>query len=203
MYPAGMINMIKTIPTKEPGTILRSDRKRWTYADLQRMPETQEHLEIIDGVLYMAPSPHANRHQITVGNLFRALADYADETGAGRVYVSPVDVVASPERVVQPDVFFMLKERLHLVDAYVDGPVDLAVEVLSPSSLDHDRVTKFDLYEETGVKEYWIVDPETKEVEVYILREGAFEEVGPFRVGDTLRSELLEGFQIEADTLFA
>ncbi len=195
--------MIKTIPTKEPGTIFRSDRKRWTYDDLwEAFGETLEHIEIIDGVLYMAPSPHANRHQRTIGNLFRLLDDYVTARDLGRVYLSPADVVASPERVVQPDVFFVATERLDIVDAYVDGAPDLVVEVLSPSSIEYDRKTKFDLYEDIGVKEYWIVDPMEQTLDAFTRRDGAFEQTGSFAAGETMRSVLLGDFTAALDAVF-
>ncbi len=195
--------MIKTIPTKEPGTIFRSDRKRWTYDDLWKVfGETLEHIEIIDGVLYMAPSPHVNRHQRTLFQIARLLDDYVTARDLGRVYLSPADVVASPERVVQPDVFFVAKERLDIVDAYVDGAPNLVVEVLSPSSVEYDRETKFDLYEDIGVKEYWIVDPMEHTVDVFTRRGGALEQAGSFAAGETMRSVLLGDFTAALDAVF-
>ena len=194
--------MIKTIPTDKPGRILRSDRHRWTYADLLKMPETMDRFEIIDEVLYMSPSAHVLRHQRAVGHLFLAFGNWVSEHDLGEVFVAPADVVAAPGRVVQPDLFFITKDRLHIVDAYVDGAPDLTVEVISPSSVDYDRKTKFDLYQEIGVREYWLVDPGDQSVEVFVLRDGRYEQLGRFTSGSPVHSALLEGFSVEVDTIF-
>ena len=194
--------MIKSVLADQPGRILRLSQRRWTYDDLREMPETMERYEIIDGVLYMSPSAHVLRHQVTVGNLHFVLSGWVREHDLGKVYLSPADVVISPGRVVQPDLFFIAKDRLHIVDAYVDGAPDLAVEVISPSSVDYDRKTKIDLYQEIGVREYWLVDPEDQSVEVFVLREGRYEQLGRFRPGEQVRSVLLEGFSVEVEPIF-
>lgn len=194
--------MIKTIPTDKPGRILRSDRHPWTYDDLRKMPETMDRFEIIDEVLYMSPSAHVRRHQDVVGNLYFMFRGWVREHDLGRVYIAPADVVAAPGRVVQPDLFFIAKERLHIVDAYVDGAPDLVVEVISPSSVDYDRTTKFSLYEDIGVQEYWLVDPKDQSVEVFVLRDGRYEQLGRFTPGEQVRSALLEGFTVEVESIF-
>lgn len=195
--------MIKTIPTNRPGRILRSDRRRWTYDHLREMPETMDRYEIIDGVLHMSPSAHVRRHQEAVGNLYFMLAGWVRDHDLGKVYTAPADVVAAPGRVVQPDLFFVVKDRLHIVDAYVDGVPDLVMEVISPSSIDYDRTTKFDLYEDIGVREYWLVDPEQQSVEVFVLHEARYEPLGYFAVGEQARSALLEGFAVAVDSIFS
>lgn len=195
--------MIKTFPTDKPGRIFRSDRRRWTYDDLREMPETMDRYEIIDGVLYMSPSAHVLRHQHTVGKLFLAFGNWVAAHDLGEVFVAPADVVASPGKVVQPDLFFIAQDRLHIVDAYVDGAPDLVVEVISPSSVAYDRTTKFDLYQEIRVREYWLVDPDDQSVEVFVLRDGRYEPLGRFTSGEHARSALLEGFSVEVDTIFS
>ena len=194
--------MIKSVLADQPGRILRLSRRRWTYDDLCEMPETMDRYEIIGGVLYRSPSAHVLRHQRTVGNLFLVFGNWVKEHDLGEVFVAPADVVASPVKVVQPDLFFIAKDRLHIVDAYVDGAPDLAVEVISLSSVEYDRKTKFDLYQEMGVREYWLVDPEDQSVEVFVLREGRYEQLGRFTPGEQVRSVLLEGFSVEVKPIF-
>ena len=195
--------MIKTLTTEKPGKILRLSRKQWTYDDLRRMPESMDRLEIIDGALYMSPSAHVLRHQNAVTNLMLRLGNWAAEHGAGKVFTAPADVVASDIKVVQPDVFFVAADRLNIVGAYVDGAPDLVAEVISPSSVTYDRETKFFLYQEIGVREYWLVDPEAQTVEVFVLRDGQFEADVRAGSGETARSTLLGGFVVEVDALFA
>ena len=195
--------MIKTLTTEKSGKILRLGRKRWTYDDLCRMPESMDRLEIIDGVLYMSPSAHVLRHQNAVSNLLYELTRWAREHGAGKVFTAPADVVASDIKVVQPDVFFVAADRLDIVGAYVDGAPDLVAEVISPSSITYDRETKFFLYQEIGVREYWLVDPEAQTVEVFALRDGQFQSDVRAGSGETARSTLLNGFEVEVNALFA
>jgi Uma2 family endonuclease len=193
---------IKTVPSNRPGKILRSDRKRWTYEDLRRMPESQERNEIIDGVLHMSPSAHVRRHQRVVGNLYALLRPFVEARGLGEVFISPADVVAAPGRVVQPDLFFVAAERLHIVGAFVDGVPDLTIEVVSVSSVEYDRVTKFNLYEDIGVSEYWLVDPEDQSLEVHVLRDGRFELLGRWTTGGRAHSAILDGLDVEVDAVF-
>jgi Uma2 family endonuclease len=193
---------IKTVPSNRPGKILRSDRKRWTYEDLRRMPESQERNEIIDGVLHMSPSAHVRRHQRVVGNLYALLRPFVEARGLGEVFISPADVVAAPGRVVQPDLFFVAAERLHIVGAFVDGVPDLTIEVVSVSSVEYDRVTKFNLYEDIGVREYWLVDPEDQSLEVHVLRGGRFELLGRWTNGGRAHSAILDGLDVEVDAVF-
>ncbi|HET6567019.1 MAG TPA: Uma2 family endonuclease [Rhodothermales bacterium] len=195
-------DMISSIPGK-PGSILRLGRRRWTYDDLREMPESMERMEIIDGELYMSPSAHVMRHQNAVGNLFFAFRSWVEAHDLGKVFVAPADVVLSQDRVVQPDVFFVSKERLHTVGAFVSEVPDLVIEVVSPSSAVYDRKTKFALYEESGVPEYWLVDPEDQSIDVYALRENGYEQIGYFTGDEQARSELLDGFTVEVDTVFS
>ncbi|MEM1096936.1 MAG: Uma2 family endonuclease, partial [Bacteroidota bacterium] len=139
--------MIKTIPSEEPTEILHLTGHTWTYDDLVAMPETMDRYEIIDGDLYMAPAAHAWRHQRAVTKLMGAIIEWNNQHQHGEVFTSPIDVVATPTKVVQPDVLFIAEERLHIVGAYVDGAPDLVMEVVSPSNEAYDRVTKFRLYE--------------------------------------------------------
>jgi Uma2 family endonuclease len=89
------------------------------------------------------------------------------------------------------------------VQDWVRGAPDLIVEVLSPDGLERDRIVKRDLYAQNGVREYWIVDPEAKTVEVFTLRDSRYEPNGYFESNDILASPLLSGFQLAMPDLFA
>lgn len=195
--------MIKTIPGEQVDPIQRLGTQKWTYEDLSKMPESMEHFEIIDGDLYMSPSAHVMQHQSAVTQLVRYLANWADAHNAGKVFTAPADVVIAPRHVVQPDVFFLATERLHLVDAFVSGPPDLVIEVISPSSVHYDRVVKYGLYEAIGVKEYWLVDPKEQSVEVHVAQGGHFVLQGRFVGSDTFASVVLDGFVLAVAEVFA
>lgn len=140
--------------------------RRWTSREVRELiaaqPLASPRYELVDGELLVTPSP-ALRHQRAVVLLIEALADYLRREAAGDVLTSPSDVELEPEDVRQPDVFVVPKEEMQRV-LREDNPVrrlSLAVEVLSPSSGRHDRVTKRPGYQR-HVGEYWIVDVDAR-----------------------------------------
>ena len=149
-------------------------------------------VELIDNVLYMSPSP-VYKHQKVLRQLFRLLCDSIIDTNKGEVMIAPFDVYLNEtSNAVQPDIVVVLKENLAILneEGHIHGVPDLLVEVLSPGNTDHDRVRKKNLYEKFGVKEYWIVDPDTKTASVFSLQNKVyhlhFEGVG------SIQSELLK-----------
>lgn len=138
---------------------------RWTYADLLELPDDGNRYEIIDGELFVTPAP-AWRHQDAVVRLHRILTDYLVGQRVGYAYAAPADVVFSPQRAVQPDVFVVPlvngKRPTHFDEV---RRLLLASEVLSPTSARADRVVKRNLFRDEGVAEYWIVDVESRTFE--------------------------------------
>jgi len=129
--------------------------------------------EIIGGKKYMPPSPILN-HNETI----RGLYDVFKDTLKGRslkFYFDNVDVKLCEENTVQPD-FKIVSDFSKIADGKnIKGAPDFIAEVLSPSNSAHDLITKRDLYEKHGVKEYWIVDINNKNIYVYVLKEnGAY-----------------------------
>ncbi|MEL6148009.1 MAG: Uma2 family endonuclease [Chloroflexota bacterium] len=160
------------------------------------LPETTIPMEYIHGrVVYphwnetsMTPTPRP-RHQLVVGEVYTVLRGLIPD---GRLLLSPMDVAIGGQKV-QPDVFWASAGgNCTRGEAHYVGAPDLAVEVLSPGNASHDRITKFDLYEQHGVREYWLLDPEEDVIEVYMLADGAFQRSGAYTVGDTFRSPLLQ-----------
>jgi Uma2 family endonuclease len=142
---------------------------RLTYDDLASFPDDHLRRELIDGELFVTPSPIA-RHQLAVMALVRAFANHAAEYG-GIVLPAPIDVVFSRSTVVEPDVVFLgpeLAARLDL-DGHVDVVPDLVVEVSSPSTRRLDLIKKRGLYEREGVTQFWFVDLEAEQIDVHRL----------------------------------
>jgi Uma2 family endonuclease len=139
-----------------------------TYDDLQRMRETRdERLELIDGELFVTPSP-SPMHQDISGNLYTLFRNVVFESGRGRAYYAPLDVRLDENTVVQPDLIIILSDRSPvLTSARVEGVPSLAVEIISPSTSAYDRVTKRDVYARSSVPEYWLVDPDAKTVTIF------------------------------------
>ncbi len=175
----------------------------WTWDDYLRLPDDGKRYEIIGGVLYVSPAP-AIVHQFIVAALIRLLGNFAAE-GKGLVLGAPLDVllpgVASP---VQPDVVFFLPGNLpDLGGKSFEGVPDLVVEVLSPSTGRTDRSVKLAAYEEAGVPELWLIDPETQSFVVHHQQAaGGYAEWGRFGEADRLRSAVLEGFETQLDEVF-
>ena len=178
--------------------------RKLTYDDLLAMPDDGLRHEIIDGVLYVSPSP-GTPHQFTVGKLHQAIANYLDEHPIGEVYLAPFDVVFTKHDVVEPDLLFITTERLAvLTERNVSGAPDLVVEVLSPSTRRMDLTMKRDLFEHESVRECWIVDPVEGTIDIYrrtgaaLPRTASLSSAG----GDLLTSPLLPGFEVALARLF-
>jgi Uma2 family endonuclease len=171
-----------------------------TYEDLRSFPDDNLRREIIDGELFVTPSP-IRRHQGVVAELITALVLYGREHG-GNVYPAPMDVFFSDTNVVEPDVLFVRPGRLPGTDeAKVVVVPDLVVEVSSPSTRRTDLTRKRDLYERFGVAEYWFVDIEIERVEIYRLHEGTYGGPEILRAGAVLTSPVLPDFALDLSTI--
>jgi Uma2 family endonuclease len=136
--------------------------------------------ELINGQLYMSPSP-TNKHQWLLISMVRTIADFVETNSLGKILIAPSDVYLDEEsNALQPDIYFIANTNVSqpLDDFPYKGIPDLIVEFLSPGNSKHDLVTKKELYEKFGVKEYWIIDPDTKEAIVYKLENSKYTSVG-------------------------
>ena len=127
--------------------------------------------ELINGQIYMSPTP-TNLHQRIIRKLSIKLSDFVDKNDLGEVFFAPLDIYLDENaNAVQPDIIFISRDNPSqpLDDVPYEGIPDLLVEILSPGNNKHDLITKKDLYEKFGVKEYWIIDPTSKESIVYQL----------------------------------
>jgi len=179
-------------------TLPRPDahKRLWTYDEMvANLPESNLPMELRDGELIMSPTPIPN-HQRIVSPLYKVMDSFVADKKLGEVFISPLDVVLTQRRVVQPDVFFISKDRLNLVTDRVRCAPDLAVEVISEGSWKRDRVEKKNLYEQHGVREYWIIDTESQTIEVFTLERGAFKLTSKAELGETASSKLLSGFAV-------
>ena len=144
--------------------------EKYSYADYRSWPE-EERWELIDGEAFaMSPAP-SSTHQRIVGEIFVQIHAFLSNTECA-VFVSPLDVKLSTVEeddaptVVQPDIIVCC-DKEKITEQGINGAPDLVIEVVSPSSGVKDRKTKFDLYENRGVGEYWIVNTEEKVIEIY------------------------------------
>ena len=177
------------------------EKKVYTYEDYAQLPEGAPY-QLIGGELVMSPSPTPTHQRISL-NLSVALYLFVKEHDLGQILVAPMDVYLSETDTPQPDILFIAKTRLGIIgEKYVDGAPDLVVEILSPSAAYYDLKKKKRLYEASGVKEYWIVEPEAQEIEVYALVEGRFDLFGREAGQGTITSKLLAGFSVDLADVF-
>lgn len=179
----------------------RAENLKFSYEDYLHLPEDKRY-EIIEGELFMAPSP-ITAHQDILRNLGFFLWMFIKEKDLGKVYYAPFDVIFSETDIVQPDILFISKERLGIItEENVQGAPDLIVEILSPSNPYRDKVIKKKLYSKYGVKEYWIVDPKEEKIEVFILERKFLKSFKVYSKEDTLESCLLRELRIDVKQVF-
>jgi len=141
----------------------------FTYADYAAMPDDGRRYELIDGELIMTPAPGTG-HQWVVGELNELLRRHVGARRLGVVLASPLDVILSKSTTVQPDIVFLDRTRRGLMRKRgIVGSPALLVEVISPTRPNFDRREKQKLYARHGVPHYWIVDPEERHLEGFVL----------------------------------
>jgi Uma2 family endonuclease len=174
----------------------------WTYDDLLSLPDDGKRYEIIEGVLYEMPAPNWD-HATMIFNVFTMLLPVITALG-GILRNGPVDVFFPGADPVEPDIFAILPgSRAEGYGRGVEGPPDLVVEVLSPSNRGHDLLTKRSLYARGGVREYWIVDPAERTIEILVLDGDAFHARQVAAEGDAFTSPLLGSATFSAAAVFA
>jgi len=138
---------------------------RYTAEEIRGFPDHRVRYEVIRGELFVTPAPGL-RHQRAVFELATLLREYVEHAGLGEVIVAPFEVELTEDSAVQPDVLVILADRAdRLTPKRLMGPPSLAVEVISYTSKRTDRLQKRRLYQEEGVPEYWVVDPDERRVE--------------------------------------
>lgn len=151
-----------------PGTGNVWDRQgEYTLEDYYALPD-EKRVELIDGVFYDMSSPR-NDHQLISGQLHAMLLSYITSKGGSCIpFIAPCDVNLDRDEwtMVQPDVM-VICDRENILTRTISGAPDLAIEVLSPSTRKKDMILKLHKYSEAGVREYWIVDPQTERIVVY------------------------------------
>jgi len=178
-----------------------------TYEDYLGFPEDDgKRHELIDGEHYVTPAP-LTKHQRISMNLAAALYQHCQHTKAGHVFSAPIDVIFTEMDVVQPDLLYIAKDQDPIITREnIQGSPDLIVEILSDSTRRRDERLKRNLYEQHGVKDYWIVDPELDAVKVYRLQDGQYlspQELSTEQSPAILTTPLLPGFSISLSNLFA
>ncbi len=179
---------------------MTSKTVKFTYEDYKYLPEGAAY-EVIEGELLMSPSP-TTLHQAIILKLAILFDEYVKAHG-GKTFFAPLDVVFSSENIVQPDLIYISQERQGIITpANIQGAPDLLVEVISASTEGRDANVKRKLYAKYGVREYWLVSPEAKTVEITSNQDGVLETERVYPQGATARSVLLPALRLEVSSLF-
>lgn len=186
---------------------LAREKQDYTLADVLTWEE-QERIELIDGYPVMM-APPARRHQKAVSEINRQLGNFLQGKKC-EVYPAPFGVRLFEKSGDRPeDVYTMVEPDITVVcdqdkldDIGCKGAPDLVMEVLSPSTQRHDRFTKFKLYQRAGVREYWLVDPDAKSAQVFLLEDGRYSAVDYGEAGDCLQVKVLEDCTIDLSLVF-
>jgi Uma2 family endonuclease len=174
-----------------------------TYEDYVELPEDGKQYEILDGELYVSPAP-VPRHQAVSRNLLFLLWGFVAQRRLGTIFNAPIDLILAPTTIAQPDLLFIRAGRESIVtDRAVEGPPDLVVEILSPSSSRKDRTTKAGLYARYGIPHYWILDPDERTIEIYELEGGSYRHVVTETGEAVVRSPLFPGLEIHLANVWA
>jgi Uma2 family endonuclease len=173
----------------------------YTFDDFCLLVKDGQKADLIDGVIYMASPDNIDANDLFV-LLMRLLADIVELNDLGKVNGSRAAYRISDKNSPEPDVAFVRRDRANLVRrGFVNGPPDLAMEIVSPESVERDYVTKRDLYQNAGVEEYWIVDEvEQKVTLLRLAANGQYREIRP-KKGE-LHSQVVPGFWIRPEWLW-
>ena len=160
--------------------------------------------ELLNEKLVRRTAPSVT-HQRISRKLLRLLDTFVTEKDLGEVFCAPIDVYFDGGNGVQPDLSFIKKERLFIIENedYINGAPDLIVEVISPGSVRRDKVDKKDLYQRFAVKEFWLIDPQNQTIEIYIIENDAYKLHDFQEQKGKIASILLEGFEVDLEAIFS
>jgi Uma2 family endonuclease len=173
-----------------------------SYEQFLEQSDEDTFAEWVDGRV-VPMSPVSDAHQDVGGLLLSVLRAYVEERAIGVVRHDPFQMKVGPKSSRAPDILFLAKANLsRLTPHYLDGPADLVVEIIGPGSGRVDRGDKYYEYEEGGVREYWLLDPQRQQADFYQLDEGGvFRPVLPDDQG-IYRSAVLDGLWLNVDWLW-
>ncbi|MFN8577071.1 MAG: Uma2 family endonuclease [Candidatus Sericytochromatia bacterium] len=180
--------------------------KNLTYDDYLKIDDDKQY-QLIEGVLILNPAP-SSRHQKIVSNLSYFMSNFVRNSKLGEIYFAPYDVILDKNTVVQPDILFISNENIvNIKERGFFGTPDLVIEIISPSSLKRDIEDKRLIYQKFGIKEYWLVFPNEKAVEVLELVDSTYTVYDHAYTEDIdkeqkVKSKVLAGFEIDLKDIF-
>lgn len=174
-----------------------------TYEQFLDWADEDTLAEWVDGEVELM-SPASAQHQRLAKFLLRVMEQFVEENDAGEMFMAPFQMkLDNVRRGREPDLLFIAQENLpRLQRNYLDGPADIAVEIISPESVLRDRGAKFAEYEAGGVREFWILDQDERRADFFVLGDdGRYERARP-DAGGVYRSAVLTGFRLNVQWLW-
>jgi len=182
--------------------LVRLEKPKVTYADLEAWPDDGRRYELYDGEVYVCPAPRP-RHQLALAELHDRLRRYAEARG-GIALISPIDIVFDEHNVLQPDIAFFAAARRHHVklDEAIRVAPDVVVEVISPGTGWNDLGRKKSAFARFGVPEYWVFDPHIERIERHSRSATDYHLTLSADPNESFESIVLPGFACEVASLF-
>ncbi len=178
---------------------IHKDSIKLTYEHYLLIPNDGKRHEVIDGEHYVNLAPNLF-HQTLSRRIQFQLYIQIELKERGVIFDAPVDVQLVDHSIVQPDLVVVLSENKEiLTEPKIDGVPDLMIEILSPGNPKHDRETKMQLYLKSGVREYWIVDPDNEQIEQYQLQNESYKLI---EHGEIVSLTILEGVSVDTSELW-
>ncbi|MBX2891201.1 MAG: Uma2 family endonuclease [Saprospiraceae bacterium] len=186
-------------------TVSPSKKITWETFREMDIPEGDNSIyELINGEIMRRASPNSP-HQRVSFKLSVEFGIYNKKKKAGEFFTAPFDVFFDEHTAeVQPDLLFVSNERSFIVQPNngIVGAPDLIVEIISPGTVDRDRIMKKDVYERFAVKEYWVVDPAYKSVEVHVMENNRYQLFSFAEAKGKITSSVLPNFSLEVSKIF-
>jgi len=195
--------MAQELKTQTPTPPVTSPPPRMTFEEFLEWSDEQTFAEWVDGEVIVM-SPVSVTHQDIADFLAALLRLFAEAKGLGRVLTAPflmkLDIRPSGR---EPDIVFITSDRTdRLKRVFLDGPADIAVEVISPDTRARDRGDKYYEYEQAGVREYWLIDPARKQAEFYRLGSNGIYSAAAIVNDGLFHSKVIEGLWLKVDWLW-
>ncbi len=196
--PVELRERLLELLTAEPDYVFKT---RMTFEEFLEWADEDTLAEWVDGAVILL-SPAGDKHQDIVDFLVSVLRVFVQVNHLGVIRSAPFQMrLARSSR--EPDLLFVAEEHHgRIQQTYLDGPADLAVEILSPESVGRDRGEKFYEYEEAGIPEYWLIDPETQRAEFYQLDTAGRYQLAPVDTDGVYASRALPGFWLRVAWLW-
>jgi len=179
-----------------------AEKHKYTYQDYLNTPDDTRY-ELIEGKLIMMTPAPTTQHQRISRKIEFILDKYITENELGEIFDAPYDVVLDNENVLQPDLLFISKDKMHIIEKKnIKGAPELVIEIISESTAYHDMIKKKQLYARFGIKEYWIVIPEESAIELYYLKDSSYQLHKKFLLPDIFESPLFPSLQFSLTQIF-